>query len=102
MSVDKTNEEPRSEDVEGLEDRVQSPHPLAAPLALALRGAVFPLRRELVVRVARENDASPTLLSLLSELPARELRSADDVLISLEAHDADDVIPPEPEAARGR
>ncbi|HLL52209.1 MAG TPA: DUF2795 domain-containing protein [Myxococcaceae bacterium] len=54
-------------------------YPLAKQVSEALMGAVFPLRRDHVVWVARENEASPTLLTLISALPDRTYRSLDEV-----------------------
>ena len=54
-------------------------HPLASDLGQALAGAVFPLTREQLTRIARENGASPTMLSLLESLPPRLYRSVSEV-----------------------
>ncbi len=45
----------------------------------ALEGAVFPLSAQQVVRVARENEAPGTLLTLLAELPSEEFHSLEAV-----------------------
>jgi hypothetical protein len=45
----------------------------------ALAGAVFPLSAEQLVRVARENEAPGTLLTLLSALPRRSFNSLEHV-----------------------
>lgn len=52
-----------------LEEMVHHVHPLAQQVSDALLGAVFPLWRGQLVRVARENEAPATLLTLLSQLP---------------------------------
>lgn len=59
-------------------------HPLAAQVASALKGAIFPLTRSLLVEVARENEAPRTFLSLLAALPDRGFRSEDDVAAALD------------------
>lgn len=60
--------------------------PLAEPLQRALEGAVFPLGREQLVRIARENSAAPALLTLLSALPERgAFASLDAVATAVEA-----------------
>jgi Protein of unknown function (DUF2795) len=45
----------------------------------ALAGAVFPLSAEQLVRVARENEAPGSLLTLLSALPRRSFDSLENV-----------------------
>ncbi|MCE9666875.1 DUF2795 domain-containing protein [Myxococcus stipitatus] len=50
----------------------------------ALDGAVFPLSREELVWVARENEAPATVLSLLGALPPGEFASLDAVTDRLE------------------
>jgi hypothetical protein len=45
----------------------------------ALAGAVFPLSGEQLVRVARENEAPPALLSLLGDMPGGEFESLEAV-----------------------
>jgi len=63
-----------------LERKVQQQtFPLAKQVSEALLGALFPLRRDLLVWVARENEAPPTLVSLFSGLPDRVYRSLDEV-----------------------
>lgn len=52
-----------------LEEMVSRVHPLAQQVSEVLLGAVFPLWRLQLLRVARENEAPPTLLTLLSQLP---------------------------------
>jgi hypothetical protein len=51
-----------------LEKTVEGMAPLAQEVSRALEGAVYPLEPSRVVWVARENEAPPTLLSLLSVL----------------------------------
>lgn len=59
----------------GSEARATPPLPSAASLRQALQGAVFPLSMEQLGRVARENDAPASLLTLLGGLPRGEFRS---------------------------
>jgi hypothetical protein len=55
-------------------------YPLAREVSLALEGAVYPLRRDQLVAIARENGSPSTLLSLLHLLPDRDpLESLDQV-----------------------
>jgi hypothetical protein len=54
------------------------------PLQKALLGAVFPLSREQLLLLARENEAPPLVLSLLSALPPRRFESLDAVEQGLE------------------
>ncbi len=68
-----------------LETRMGQPAPLAQPLQKALLGAVFPLSTEQLVWLARENEAPPVVLSLLSNLPGRLFESLDAVQQVLEA-----------------
>lgn len=49
----------------------------------ALEGAVFPLEREQLVWVARENDAEPGWLSWLSQLAPRLYGSLEEVATAL-------------------
>ncbi len=70
--------------LEELEVREGQPSPLAQPLDEALRGAVFPLSVEHLVHVARENEAPPVLLTLLSSLPSRAYDSLDTVTRTLQ------------------
>ncbi|XXF75812.1 DUF2795 domain-containing protein [Myxococcaceae bacterium GXIMD 01537] len=72
-----------SRGVEAPEGREGQSFPLAQPLDAALRGAVFPLSAEQLVRVARENEAPATVLSLLSALPSRQYPSLDGVTRAL-------------------
>lgn len=76
------------EGVSELESRVGQPLPLAQSLQQALLGAVFPLSAEELTWVARENEAPPTVLSLLSVLPRGSFPSVDAVAVALE-QDAD-------------
>ncbi|HEX8821253.1 MAG TPA: DUF2795 domain-containing protein [Archangium sp.] len=55
------------------------------PLQQALLGAVFPLSTEQLVLLARENDAPPIVLSLLSGLPRQRFDSLDLVQRVVEA-----------------
>lgn len=64
--------------------------PLARPLDEALRGAVFPLSAEQLVRVARENEAPTVVLTLLGGLPRAQFASVEAVTRAL------DVGAPEP------
>lgn len=50
------------------------PQPLLPELSRALEGAVFPLSRSDLIRVARENEAPDTLLTLLEGVPDRTYR----------------------------
>lgn len=65
--------------VQQVERKVGPMYPLARQVSEALLGAVFPLRRDHLVWVARENEAPPILLSMLSGLPDRIYRSLEDV-----------------------
>lgn len=49
----------------------------------ALRGAVFPLERRQLVRVAQENGATAEHVSLLSQLPDAAVHNAADVEMAL-------------------
>jgi hypothetical protein len=73
-----------------LEVRVGQPFPLSQPLDEALRGAVFPLSAEQLVRVARENEAPTVLITLLGGLPRAQFASVEAVTRALDAG------PPEP------
>lgn len=66
-------------DPELMADAAEGDCPLAIQLDIALEGAVYPLRRREIVLVARENDAAPPLLTLLSGLPDQIFGSHDDV-----------------------
>lgn len=70
--------------VSELEERVGQPLPLAQSLHQALLGAVFPLTAEELTWVARENEAPPTVLSLLGVLPRGSFPSVDAVAVALE------------------
>lgn len=54
---------------EGVSMALRLTAPLDEPLARALDGAVFPLTREAVLEVARENEAPARLLTVLSAIP---------------------------------
>ena len=51
----------------------------------ALAGAIFPLSPEQLLRVARENEAPGTVLTLLSALPRRSFDSLESVAHTLHA-----------------
>ncbi|MFP2911895.1 DUF2795 domain-containing protein [Pyxidicoccus sp. 3LFB2] len=70
--------------VSELESRVGQPLPLAQSLHEALLGAVFPLTAEELTWVARENEAPPTVLTLLGALPRGRFASVDAVALALE------------------
>jgi hypothetical protein len=74
-----------AEGVQEPEARRGGPSPLAQPLQEALLGAVFPLSAEQLVRLARENEAPPVLLSLLGALPQRRFESLEEVREALES-----------------
>lgn len=59
----------------GLEARAKPQPSLTSQLRQALQGALFPLSREQLVRVARENAAPAELLTALATLPRGEFRS---------------------------
>lgn len=67
-----------------LEQQGFVPSVWAHELEGALAGAVFPLSREELVMVARENEASKTMLTLLNALPPAEYRSRELVLQAIE------------------
>lgn len=67
-----------------LDVREGQPFPLAQPLDEALRGAVFPLSAEQLVRVARENEAPTVVLTLLGALPRAQFASVDAVTRALD------------------
>lgn len=54
-------------------------HPLAREVTQALAGAVYPLSRDQLVVLARENEAPRMLVTLLSGLPARTFASEAEV-----------------------
>lgn len=85
MNDDDTRRTLLQQGVEELEARMGQPSPLARPLQEALLGAVFPLSTELLIRLARENEAPPLILSLLSNLPGRRYESLDAVQHALES-----------------
>ncbi len=62
-----------------------STSPSAHDVPGALLGAVFPLSAEQLVRVARENEAPASLLTLLSALPRRRFESVEAVARTLQA-----------------
>jgi hypothetical protein len=66
-------------DMTSLEVEIGPTFPLAEEISRSLAGAVFPLSRQQVIWVARENDAPKTLLSLLHLLPDQMVRSLDEV-----------------------
>jgi hypothetical protein len=67
-----------------LETKVERSYPLAHEASDALMGAVYPLSRDALTWVARENEAGRVLVSLLSQLPAQEYRSLEDVQRALD------------------
>jgi hypothetical protein len=67
----------------GAESRAQLLLSLATLLRQSLQGAVFPLSRAQLVRVARENAAPAELLSVMAGLPRGEFRSLDAVEFAL-------------------
>jgi hypothetical protein len=69
--------------IEGLDSLLGPQYPLAADTSRALEGAVYPLEREALVRIALENEAPRTLVSLLHALPRRPYRSLDEVTRAL-------------------
>ena len=75
----------------GLEARAKPAPSLASSLRQALQGAVFPLSREHLVWVARENAAPSGLLTLMSGLPRGEFRSIEAVEFSLESSVQDSI-----------
>jgi len=83
MNDDMTRER-LAQGVSELQARVSPPLPLAQSLHGALLGAVFPLSAEELTWVARENEASPLLLSLLGGLPRGRFASVDEVAVALE------------------
>ncbi len=58
--------------------------PVTSQVARALEGALWPLGREELVVIARENDGARSILSLLSGLPPGPFPSQADVLDHLE------------------
>ncbi|WP_164017402.1 DUF2795 domain-containing protein [Pyxidicoccus trucidator] len=89
--------------VSALEARVGQPLPLAQSLHEALLGAVFPLTAEELTWVARENEAPPTVLSLLGGLPRGHFASLDAVALALEGDlSGVDAAPAHPPAASSR
>lgn len=61
------------------ESKARETHPAEKPVSDALGGAVYPLTRDQLIWVARENEAPSTVVALLSSLPPRRFRSVDDV-----------------------
>ena len=64
------------DEIERYADKV---FPLARQVAEALEGAVYPLTRQQLLWVARENDTPKSVLTLISALPDRPYRSMDEV-----------------------
>ncbi len=64
---------------EEAEPKAGGAHPLAKPVSDALGGAVYPLTRDELIWVARENEAPQAVVALLSSLPPRRFRALDDV-----------------------
>lgn len=69
----------------GLEARAKPIPSLATALRQALQGALFPLSREHLVLVARENAAPSEILTLLAGLPRADFRSLEAVEFSFES-----------------
>lgn len=67
----------------GRTDGASSSETAATAVGQALQGAVYPLSRDGVVLVARENEADAALLGTLSTLPAQSYRSPDEVIAAL-------------------
>lgn len=67
-----------------LEQQGFRPSAWAHELEGALEGAVFPLSREELILVARENESSRTLLTLLHGIGQGEYHSRDEVLEAVE------------------
>ena len=67
----------------GAASRAKSLLSLATQLRQSLQGAVFPLSRSQLVRVARENAAPAELLTVLAGLPRGEFRSLEAVEFAL-------------------
>jgi Protein of unknown function (DUF2795) len=82
--TDDTRRTRLEEGLEEVETRMGQPSPLAQSLQQALLGAVFPLSLEQLLLLARENEAPPAVLSLLSSLPQRRFESLDAVEQGLE------------------
>lgn len=76
------------EGMKELETRMGGPSALAQPLHQALLGAVFPLSTEQLVRLARENEASSVVLSLLGGLPRGRFDSLEAVQQAVESQAA--------------
>lgn len=68
-----------------LEERGERRHLMEAPLREALAGAVFPLNRDQLVEVAKENDAARTVLSLLAGLPSGRYGSLAEIELAFDA-----------------
>jgi hypothetical protein len=63
--------------------KVERLHPLDGLAHRALLGAVFPLERAHLVRIARENEAPVTVVTMLEGLPEGAYRSLADIQRSL-------------------
>ncbi len=67
-----------------LEAKLTGLYPLAHQVSDALNGAVYPLARRELLLVARENEAPPMLLTLMSDLRSGSYASLAEVQESLE------------------
>ncbi|HEX8537771.1 MAG TPA: DUF2795 domain-containing protein [Cystobacter sp.] len=74
---------------------------LVLALSQALRGAVFPLSRPQLVWLARENDATASLLSRLSGLPEGVFASVPEVerALGIQAGEGTPAVPSPPSPA---
>jgi hypothetical protein len=61
------------------EQQVEGVYPLAKEVSDALEGTIFPATLDVLVWVARENEAPRTVISLLYTLPRRSFASLDEV-----------------------
>ena len=75
---------------EELEPKTEQAHPAAQSVSDALGGAVYPLHRDQLIWVARENEAPPAVLAVLSALPSRRFRSVEDVQQAIDEAEAAD------------
>lgn len=75
--------------VRDVEAKLGTPSAMAEPLDAALAGAVYPLNREELVLVARENEAPPLLVTLLSGLGPGDFRSQRAVEEALDGRERD-------------
>ncbi len=85
MNDDETRRMRLDEGAREQEEERGGPDSLGFSLRKALLGAVFPLSTEQLVRLARENEAPASLLSLLGGLPSRRFDSQAAVRQALES-----------------